>query len=428
MHSEYVSESIPDTAKYVRFSYNSTLTPFRAQVLCLDAVHDLITKAYNDDVDGKSTDLIVKPEDFEGNTMADKVIAANAFINAGGGGFTFYFGETSTYLITEAITIPSNTTIIIDNCTIKLSNSIHDNVIRTANIIPNPLQPNELATCTETVENIKIIGKGNAVSCGPDVKYYGPTKESEESVRWVGDAFGWRGHGVLLVGAEHFEVRGLKYENMICFCSYFVGCHYGEITDINCYSLNKNNDTIDITTGSHDIIVSNIYGISSDDIVCISTCDEGRGPGHTQGASDAIYPLMPIDYTDYTFGDDTYNIKVSNVCAETNAYRLDLLTGKKEVYNIHASNLSDIGHSSAGIFNVWGAWMDTYQDGNIHDIYVNNIICNNATYAIVFNGMPHDSLINKVTANNGTTPIRKYGNLPSYNEANCHVTNIIENE
>ena len=430
-HAEETTIEIPDSAKYVRFSFISSNGDFSAKVFTdnsvnklLSDVEKLIEEAYPDAVG------VVKPEDFEGDTIAEKVIAANEFINKSGGGFVFYFGDSSEYLITEAVTIPSNTIMIVDNCTIKLSNSIHDNIIRTSNIIPNPLQYNEIATCTAKVENIKIIGYGNAILCGPDVRYVGPTKEDPQTdVEWVGDAFGWRGHGLLFTGVDNFEVSGIKFQNIICFCSCYLGCGYGKINDISCNSDNKNNDIIEINTGSHDIEIKNVSGYSRDDAVAICCFDEGRE--HSQSVTQPIYPLIPLDYDDYTFGQNIHDVKIRHI--KTDGYtghQLILLTGGNQVYNVSAAGISDAaGHGRYGVVRVYGAWMNTYVDGNIHNICINDVECSHAwTNVISILGVPHDSQMNKIVVNNDVTPVVVGSGLPSFEEAHFSITNIIENE
>ena len=103
--------------KKIRFKY-----PVETQ---FDCVSDIYGTSFDEHVKNTpSVDIlsrvlpVIKPEDFAGATIAEKVIAANSFILNAGGGFELSFGETSTYLITQAIVLPNNTTVRMDNCTI----------------------------------------------------------------------------------------------------------------------------------------------------------------------------------------------------------------------------------------------------------------------------------------------------------------------
>ena len=84
---------------------------------------------------------VIKPEDFAGNTIAQKVIAANEFILNAGGGYELHFEDTATYLITQSIVLPSNTTVSMKGCVIQMADNTIDNIFRTANIEIDPDDP-----------------------------------------------------------------------------------------------------------------------------------------------------------------------------------------------------------------------------------------------------------------------------------------------
>ena len=69
--------------------------------------------------------------------------------------------ERQTYLLDRAILVPENTTIILENCKIKLSDKCRDNFFRTANCglgIPYP----------EKIQTVHIKGIGHVVLEGAD--------------------------------------------------------------------------------------------------------------------------------------------------------------------------------------------------------------------------------------------------------------------
>ena len=62
--------------------------------------------------------------------------------------------------------IPSDTQIIIDNCTIKQNDYVFDNVFRGDNLIINGIDPYGAPIDVTPIRNIKIIGKGEAILDG----------------------------------------------------------------------------------------------------------------------------------------------------------------------------------------------------------------------------------------------------------------------
>ena len=69
--------------------------------------------------------------------------------------------ERDCWLLDSAILLPSNTTIVLQNCKIKLSDKCRDNFFRTANSGLGIEDP-------EKLENIHIRGEGNCILLGAD--------------------------------------------------------------------------------------------------------------------------------------------------------------------------------------------------------------------------------------------------------------------
>ena len=67
--------------------------------------------------------------------------------------------DSKDWYIDNAILIPPDTTIIIDDCMIKQNNEVFDNVFRGNNLIVNPENPFGTPLDVLPTRNIKIIGK-----------------------------------------------------------------------------------------------------------------------------------------------------------------------------------------------------------------------------------------------------------------------------
>lgn len=63
------------------------------------------------------------------------------------------------YLISKAVLLPSNTTVIIDGCTIKQADETFDNVFRGDNLVIDESNPFGTPLQINPIKNVKILGK-----------------------------------------------------------------------------------------------------------------------------------------------------------------------------------------------------------------------------------------------------------------------------
>ena len=208
--------------------------------------------------------------------------------------------ERDYWLIDRAILIPENTTVILKNCKIKLSDKCRDNFFRTANCGMGIEYP-------EKISNVHIIGEGFCVLEGADhpratgdgskklvcpcpknkadalrlsekapdrYSYYFLDKHSHSYGTDAGNPnesqYGdWRGIGILFANAENCSVRNLHIRNPHGWSISFEACSNGLIENIDfdadmsrfidgMVQNSENQDGIDIRNGCHDIIIQNI--------------------------------------------------------------------------------------------------------------------------------------------------------------------------
>ena len=159
---------------------------------------------------------VIKPEDFTGGTIAEKVIAANDFIINAGGGYELYLGDTSTYLLTKAIVLPNNTRVRIHGCTVQMTDNTVDNIFRSGNIILDSDNPRGFALNKdnmESAENLEIIGESGAslLMCdNASSSNYGVTKT------------GWHGHTIMFAGVSNFSISGFTVNKKISVIGIFI--------------------------------------------------------------------------------------------------------------------------------------------------------------------------------------------------------------
>jgi len=187
------------------------------------------------------------------------------------------------WLIDEAILLPGDMELIIDDCKIKLSDSCRDNFIRSANCGSG-------ISDISVLSNIRISGRGRAVLEGADhprstgdagktlgIRTYG-TDAARPEEKQTGD---WRNVGILLVLVENFSITGLEIRDYHCWGISLEKCACGEVKDIHFNTREKrlidgkeetvlNQDGLDIRKGCRHISVENITGRSGDDLVALT--------------------------------------------------------------------------------------------------------------------------------------------------------------
>jgi len=227
------------------------------------------------------------------------------------------------WLLDSAILVPGNTTLILENCRLKLSDRSRDNFIRSANCIPGKVK-------LEKISNLHIIGRGRAVLEGADhprstgdgngarkrhgAKTYG-TDIGKKDTAEFGD---WRNIGILLAEVDHFTLENLSIRDSHAWAISLEHCSNGRIRNLEFLSRSwkmidgkkepiLNQDGLDLRHGCHDIIIENITGYVGDDIIALTTL---RGKVRKSG------PARGMEYTGknpVTHLNDIRNIIIRNV-------------------------------------------------------------------------------------------------------------------
>lgn len=166
------------------------------------------------------------------------------------------------YLIDEAILLPSDFTIILDNCKLKLTEKAECNIFRNENMY----RDGYLDRLPEQ-KNIKILGVGNATLDGDghnDIFEWTPRKEGDTSI--------YCNNLVLFHNVDGFEVSGITIQNQRWWGLNFLFCSHGKISDIRIKTggLFSNQDGINLRLGCHHITIERIFGNSGDDLIALS--------------------------------------------------------------------------------------------------------------------------------------------------------------
>lgn len=316
----------------------------------------------------------------------------------------------SPWFIDRAILVPSDFTLIVDDCIVQLAPGVKDNIIRNKGAVPCAVESNR---------NITIKGKGKAILCGGTESHYSPCRS--------GDTNGWRTIGILLVAVQNFAIENLTIrETQSWGVSIESGSSNGVVRDLNFEDTdqNFNQDGVDIRRGCHDILIENITGLVGDDAVALTALRVLPGTKSSRQPPEAPYPesneeakqlieekgrfAMELGPSANDQNDDIYNITIRNIVARSvgghGIIRLLCHDGIK-MHHIKVTDVVDTANEKAGhklCFatirigdkNYWSSYPTKL--GDMHNITVSNIAANGKV-GITISGPLKDASISNIT-------------------------------
>lgn len=295
------------------------------------------------------------------------------------------------WLIERAILLPSDFTLVLRDCLLRLAPGTRDNLIRNAGATKEPMEGNA---------NIRILGLGNAVLSGGLAAHFNPP----------GGRGGWRTIGLLLCGVRHFTIEGLTLEETQAWAvSVENGCACGRIANLAFHNTNKypNQDGVDIRKGCHNINIENLTGETGDDTVALTGLrnEKQTNPGVRTMQVGGNYPRPD---------DDIHNITIRNVRAKVaggnHLVRLLNHDGIR-LYNIFISGVMDA--SVAGEPRVQAAvkigdrgyWsMSPCQLGETYNIFVDTVLTRGKT-GVQIQGPLKNSVLRNIAGFDGCTNV-----------------------
>lgn len=382
----------------------------------------------------------------------DSEILNNAVQNRGADGVVVISprqtDETRDYwLLDSAVLLPENTTVILQNVKIKLSDRCRDNFFRTANCglgIEDP-QP---------IRNVHIRGEGFCLLEGADHPratgdssklQHAPCPHFPEDICKVADwipeerrspekldfwdihdhSYGtdagkdgesqygdWRGIGILFANTENFSISGLCIKESHGWAISLEACSNGRIEKIDfdarmhkmidgTYMNMENQDGIDVRNGCHHIVISDITGSTGDDVIALTAI--ASVPQYKPGGSLRSTHVMHNDWSRRE--KDIHDIIIRNVIAHSYlCYVIRLLPAMTEIYNIVIDGVIDTqpkqylkqgGTLLIGDSDFYGE----NKPDSLRNIAVSNVICNNRK-AISVKGYLTDSVLTNIVNRN----------------------------
>lgn len=160
--------------------------------------------------------------------------------------------------IRETIFLPSDFTLILDNCHLRMADGVYCNMF---------CNKNAYAEESEEQNNIAVIGVGNVVLDGGT-----PNGLTEKTSLTNGFPSIINNTMIFFRNVSGFTVENIHIKEQRWWGMTFMYCEQGRISNINFSAANTvpNQDGIDLRTGCHDIIIENITGKTGDDTIALT--------------------------------------------------------------------------------------------------------------------------------------------------------------
>ena len=229
--------------------------------------------------------------------------------------------------IDRTILLPSDITILLDDCRLRLADGVYQNIFRNKNVYTP-----EGSTTDGEQYGIRIIGIGNAVLDG------GEPNDLNESTSDTNGLPNIRFNNLILLhNVRNYEMRDFSCVNMRWWAINQIFCRHGILQNLKFWNGEhlRNRDGINLRIGCSDITIDNIRGRTGDDVVALTALPLG---GDRRFAIEGRDP-------------DIHDVAIRNVYAHTRQSVVALRNcDGAQMYRITIENIADIG----GEYGPWG--------------------------------------------------------------------------
>ena len=340
-------------------------------------------------------------KDYLQNDITDSEAIELCFAqaNAANGEKTVVF-DGRDYRIDRAILVDSDTTVVIDNCTVKQNDFVFDNMFRGKNVLTSAVNPYLEPWDVTPLWNVKIMGKGDAYIIGTDKPQTGYHPFFGEYQRMVGDFFGWRTHMFSFSCGVNIEVCNLKLRQTMCWAICFDHCQQVHVHDIDIISNVKNGDGVDFRSGCNHCVVENITGFTSDDTVACTALSRGRV--EKRQLSRYLSFSEPYNCSHENIDGDIHHITIRNIHTGGHHHGVICLAAYgNKVYDIDIENVIETDDCDReATVKVYTGYGDGYNKGDIHDIRIDKVVSKKAKYAVMIACEAENLVLNGIVQKN----------------------------
>jgi hypothetical protein len=365
------------------------------------------------------------------------------------------------WLIDSAILLPSNMTVILDNCTIQLSDSCVDNIFRSDNV-------GDGTTEVRWNHNIRIIGIGNATLRGAtnprstgegkalalNSEFESPmgrgkatygTDAGKEGVEQKGN---WRNHGIVMAYVDGFELTNVTVENTHCWAVTHERVRNADLSRIRISNPPEitvdgethyvaNRDGINLRQGCKNFRIDDISGETGDDFIALTLLGV-----HSPTKDDVRLSRTMVTTSQYVQAeDDIEDIFITNIKCKTKNHGIALRT--IDIASIHGVFIDGVivtgnpkikSHQTAMLFGGRG-YGTSSPAGGIRDVHAMNLMSDSPSALIHVEAAIADcTFMNGIYSGEGQYPVSYHdfrSDTPKYtvsegNRGRDHVTNVRE--
>ena len=227
------------------------------------------------------------------------------------------------WIITETVKLPSDMTVILDNCFMQMADDVVGGFFKTETLFT------EKGTDPKCkLKNIHIKGVGHPILDGGK-----PTAINEDTQRQIGIPVRLNSP-IFFMNVDGFSVENVNIHHQRYWGMRFQFCSNGTVKDIHfdiCRD-RRNQDGINLRNGCHHITIENISGQTGDDMIALSAIDKEAAPPFE--AYDVIVKGEPWDIHD---------VDIRNVSGAAVLHPLITMRNHNgaKIYNINIENVRD---------------------------------------------------------------------------------------
>lgn len=309
---------------------------------------------------------------------------------------------TNRWLLDHAILLPSDITVMLENCVIQLSDSCRDNMFRSANVgidIENPAWHRNIHLIG--IGRVVLKGADNPRSTGDGARQLALDPDSERkkgnwqtsygsdaafpSRKQTGD---WRNIMILIAKVDGFSLKNVRLENSHAWAVSFERSRNAILADIEIYNPEEiqvagrhvkvyNKDGIDLRQGCQNFRIQNISGFTADDFIALSSLDVKPALERKNGS---LSSTMITKSGWHGAEDDTRDVFISDINCESVCRGVAIrASDSASIHHVYITNL--ISREVAGTGGRHNALLlggkgygALSQPGKINHIYLQNVV------------------------------------------------------
>lgn len=314
--------------------------------------------------------------------------------------------------IDREIRIPSNFTLILDNCHLRMADGCF------SNMFVNEHHDTEIGKTTlGTDRNISIIGRGDAILDGGKYNGLSEKNHSKDGMPPI-----WKNNLLLFTNVDGFRISGISCINQRWWALNFIYCSNGYLGNIDFCAcdiavdengneyhglkrekykevLVKNADGIDLRQGCHDIVIENITGFTEDDTIALT------------GLNGSLERMFSVD----GLPSDICNVEIKNIASAAFCTNVRLLNqGDVKLHDILIDGVYDMAsnspHMDRGLYAVRVGDIHLYgtrhaTKDETYNITVKNV-CGGGDYVISLAGAMKNLVYFGIEAINGAKMLK----------------------